>query len=157
MAAIHGPHIGEYRVDDGAGHCFRPKTLEAVRKQFLSLKYQGLRPIVYVWDEATERYELSQALTEELHAIPRSSWGGAREGAGRPRKYRYLKMEFDSRDGNYHGFLPNGTEIVVDGDVYAEAEQDARKEGAKLDTIESPLTWESVADDESVRIVKWEP
>ncbi len=82
------------------------------------------------------------------------SWGGKRKGAGRPRKYRYIKMQFDSRDGNYHGTLPNGDEIVVDGDVYAESEQDARKEGAKLDTVESALTWSELEDGESVRIVK---
>ncbi len=64
------------------------------------------------------------------------------------------KMQYDSRDGNYHGTLPDGTEIIVDGDVYAEAEQGARKEGAKLDTIESPVTWENLADGETVRIVK---
>jgi hypothetical protein len=64
------------------------------------------------------------------------------------------QMKFDSRDGNYHGTLPNGDEVIVDGDVYAESEQDAEKEGAKLDTIESALTWENNADGESVRIVK---
>ncbi len=77
-------------------------------------------------------------------------WGGKRPGAGRPRKYRYLKMEFDSRDGNYHGRLPDGTEIVVDGDVYAEQEQ----QGVPEQDLSSPLVWENNADGESVRIVK---
>ncbi len=63
------------------------------------------------------------------------------------------QMKFDSRDGNYHGTLPNGTEIVVDGDVFAEAEQQARKDGSQED-LSSPLVWENNADGESVRIVK---
>ena len=80
----------------------------------------------------------------------KNSWGGARQGAGRPRKYRYIKMEFDSRDGNYHGTLPDGTEIVVDGDVYAEE----AKRGISEQDLSSPLVWENNADGESVRIVK---
>jgi hypothetical protein len=78
------------------------------------------------------------------------SWGGKRKGAGRPRRVRYLKMEFDSRDGNYHGTLPNGTEITVNGDVYAEQQQT----GLSPEDLQSPLVWENNADSESVRIVK---
>lgn len=80
------------------------------------------------------------------------SWGGARQGAGRPRKYRYIKMEFNSQDGNYHGTLPNGDEIVVDGDLYAEEEQ----KGVPVEHLESPLEWESVEStgNQAVWIVK---
>ncbi len=68
-------------------------------------------------------------------------------------------MLFDSRDGNYHGTLPNGDEIVVDGDVFAEAQQQARKDGGDLATIESAHEWEELASaqdpiDTSIRIVK---
>jgi|SRR6266704_6115164 len=92
--------------------------------------------------------------SERYHEMPESkSWGGARKGAGRPRKYRYIKMQFDSRDGNYHGTLPNGDEIVVDGDIFAEAEQQARKDGSN-ENLNSPLVWENNQDGESVRVVK---
>ncbi len=60
------------------------------------------------------------------------------------------RMQYDSRDGNYHGTLPDGREIVVDGDVYAEQEQ----AGLSPEDLQSPLIWENVVDDESVRIVK---
>ncbi len=50
-------------------------------------------------------------------------WGGKRPGAGRPRKYRYLKMEWNSKANEYVGILPDGTEIHVDADVYAEQQQ----------------------------------
>ena len=57
-------------------------------------------------------------------------------------------MQYDNRDGNYHGFIGN-TEIIVDGDVYAEQEQ----AGVSEKELQSPLTWENNADGESVRIV----
>ncbi len=60
------------------------------------------------------------------------------------------RMKFDSRDGNYHGTLPDGTEIVVDGDVYAEE----AKRGVSEQDLNSPLVWENNTDGESVRIVK---
>lgn len=60
------------------------------------------------------------------------------------------QMQFDSRDGNYHGTLPNGDEIVVDGDVYAEE----AKRGVSEQDLSSPLVWENNADNESVWIVK---
>jgi hypothetical protein len=81
------------------------------------------------------------------------NWGGARKGAGRPRKYRYIKMQFDSRSNQYVGELPNGDKVVVDADVFAEAEQAARKDGSKED-LNSPLVWENNQDGESVRVVK---
>ncbi len=77
-------------------------------------------------------------------------WGGKRPGAGRKRKVRYLKMEFNSRDGNYHGRLPDGREIIVDSDVFAEQEQ----AGVSEQDLSSPLVWENNQDGESIRIVK---
>jgi len=78
------------------------------------------------------------------------SWGGARQGAGRPRKYRYIKMQFDSRSDSYIGELPNGDKVVVDADVFAEEQ----KQGVSEQDLHSPLVWENNADNESVRIVK---
>jgi hypothetical protein len=82
--------------------------------------------------------------------MPEKSWGGKRQGAGRPRKYRYLKMLWNSKSNEYVGTLPDGTEIHVDGDVYAEQEQADISE----QDLSSPLVWENNADGESVRIVK---
>jgi hypothetical protein len=61
-------------------------------------------------------------------------------------------MQYDSRDGNYHGTLPNGDEIVVDGDLFAEEEQ----KGVPEDTLASPLEWEEIAStgNEAVWIIK---
>ncbi len=77
-------------------------------------------------------------------------WGGKRPGAGRPRKYRYLKMEWNSKANEYVGILPDGTEIHVDADVYAEQQQ----AGVSEQDLSSPLVWENSADNESIRIVK---
>lgn len=60
------------------------------------------------------------------------------------------KMTFDSRDGNYHGTLPNGAEVIVDGDVFAESKQ----AGLPESDLVSPLVWENNLDGESVRIVE---
>ncbi len=60
------------------------------------------------------------------------------------------KMKFDSKDGNYHGMLPDGTEIIVDGDVYTEQEQ----AGLSASDLASPLVWENSADGVDVRIVE---
>lgn len=79
-----------------------------------------------------------------------TAFTGNCEGAMSARKVRYIKMEFDSRDGNFHGFLPNGVEIVVDGDLYAEQQA----VGLSQDDLESPLIWENCADGESIRVVK---
>ncbi len=81
------------------------------------------------------------------------SWGGKRKGAGRPRKYRYIKMAWNSKSNEYVGTLPNGDEVHVDGDVFAEAEQQARKDGSN-ENLNSPLVWENNQDGESVRVVK---
>ena len=62
-------------------------------------------------------------------------------------------MLWNSKSNEYVGTLPDGTEIHVDADVYAEAEQAARKDGSNED-LSSPLVWENNADGESVRIVK---
>jgi hypothetical protein len=62
-------------------------------------------------------------------------------------------MAWNAQANEYVGVLPNGDEIHVDGDVFAEAEQQARKDGSKED-LNSPLVWENNADNESVRIVK---
>ena len=59
-------------------------------------------------------------------------------------------MQYDSRDGNYHGTLPDGREIIVDGDVFAEQEQEGISEG----DLQDPLVWENNADGEAIRIVK---
>jgi hypothetical protein len=61
-------------------------------------------------------------------------------------------MQYDSRDGNYHGTLPNGDEIVVDGDLFAEEEQ----KGVPEEHLDSPLEWEEIAStgNEAVWIVK---
>ncbi len=77
-------------------------------------------------------------------------WGGKRPGAGRPRKYRYLKMEWNSKANEYVGILPDGTEIHVDADVYAEQQQ----AGVSEQDLSSPLVWENNQDGESIRIVK---
>jgi hypothetical protein len=78
----------------------------------------------------------------------------AREELGRlpPQKVQVHQMQYDNRDGNYHGTLPNGDEIVVDGDLFAEEEQ----KGVPEEHLASPLEWESVAStsNEAVRIVK---
>lgn len=79
-----------------------------------------------------------------------NNWGGRREGAGRPRKYRYIKMQFDSQKNAYVGVLPNGDQIEVDADVYAEQVQ----QGVSEQDLSSPLVWENNQDGESVRIVK---
>jgi len=62
--AWHGPNIGEYRVDDGAGHVYEPDTEEAVWKLFLTLAFQGGSPTAYQWDETTQCYEESERLME---------------------------------------------------------------------------------------------
>ena len=91
------------------------------------------------------------------------SWGGRRQGAGRPRKYRTLTvfldqnlqtMLYDSRSHEYVGQLPNGDMVIVDGDVYAEAMRDADCDESKQRDVQSPLVWENNADGDSVRIVK---
>jgi hypothetical protein len=68
-------------------------------------------------------------------------------------KKRRKKMQFDSRDGNYHGMLPNGDEIVVDGDVFAEQEQQARKDGSQ-ENLYSPLVWENIQDGNDIQVIK---
>jgi len=46
--------------------------------------------------------------------------GGARQGAGRPRRYRYLKFQYDSISNEWVSILPNGGEVRVHDDVFAE-------------------------------------
>jgi len=95
-------------------------------------------------------YESANQDAQELRRQYNKSWGGRRSGAGRPRRYRYLKMQYDSRDGNYHGTLPDGREIIVDGDVFAKQEQEGVSEG----DLQDPLVWENNADGEAIRVVK---
>jgi len=62
--AWHGPHIGEYRVDDGAMHVYEPDTEKNVVRIFVSLAFQGGSPTAYEWDTTTQCYERSERLME---------------------------------------------------------------------------------------------
>ena len=59
-------------------------------------------------------------------------------------------MQYDSQTNEYVGTLPNGDEVRVDADVFAEQQQ----AGVSEPDLSSPLVWENNADGESVRIVK---
>jgi len=59
-------------------------------------------------------------------------------------------MEWNSKANEYVGILPDGTEIHVDADVYAEQQQ----AGVSEQDLSSPLVWENNQDGESIRIVK---
>ena len=99
----------------------------------------------------------------------KKSWGGARKGAGRPRKYRYIKMQWNSKANEYIGTLPNGDEVHVDADVFGEAHaeraallsgvadaNDCSPEDAEqaYEDMLEPTQWENCADGETVRVVK---
>ncbi len=90
--AIHGPHIGEYRVADGAGHIYEPVTIEQAQRLFLRLKYSGLVPAVHQWDEASQCYEFSEVLTDEMDSIPRSVPGRPVERTG---DYQRITLEIE--------------------------------------------------------------
>ena len=60
------------------------------------------------------------------------------------------QMQYDSRDGKYHGTLANGDEVIVEGDEYAEAEQ----EGAPQSEL-TPAAWAALEGvNDNVKVVK---
>lgn len=54
------------------------------------------------------------------------------------------KMEWNNEKGVYEGITIEGRTVAVDGDEFAEALQQAEKDGVNIDDIYSVSTWENL-------------
>lgn len=97
----------------------------------------------------------TERITLEVTPLMKDSIESEVNRCGKPRNevLRYLlgmqlgvghKMEWDNQQNVYKGVTIEGRRVVVDGDEFAEALQQAKRDGVNTDEIYSTSMWEEL-------------